>query len=371
MQCAFTVRKSRRGLNSAAPQKLTVGATKLQPPNSTDMPHKHVRRRGDGDQSQFDLAPTQLAKALPTFEQKSNGKAKSNKKDDVQRQQKLKRKREAAKSGYKHDDTPRQFARIMHQQATGKRPNGLDDGNPERKKKKQKVASGTTEQEPSKQALDSVADKSSIPKILPGEKLSDYAARVDQALPVSGLAKKGKSKIEGMKERQTKTEKRLHKLYASWREEEARLKEKEEERQEQEEEDEAEKELAYGGDVKFPESRKKRRRMVGESNERDEDPWAVLKQRRKQDEREQEDEKADQRSRKGGLRGLHDVVQAPPSMKVVPKEKFKVKGNAKVDILNVPSAAGSLKRREELSDARKEVIERYRAMMKAGGKGGL
>ena len=58
--------------------------------------------------------------------------------------------------------------------------------------------------------------------------MADFAARVNQALPVGGLSRKGKQP-DGVKERQTKTEKRLHKMYAEWREEEARRKEKLEE----------------------------------------------------------------------------------------------------------------------------------------------
>jgi hypothetical protein len=57
------------------------------------------------------------------------------------------------------------------------------------------------------------------------------------------------------------------------------------------------------------------------------------------------------------------VAQAPPEL-VKPKEKFKPIRGAKVDVANVPNKSGSLMKREELGDARREVIERYRAMMK-------
>lgn len=63
-----------------------------------------------------------------------------------------------------------------------------------------------------------------------------------------------------------------------------------------------------------------------------------------------------------GLQGVHDVVLAPPTL----KEKFKVSRNgAGMDVANTPTKAGSLSRREELSNARRAVIEQYRAMMKA------
>ena len=63
-----------------------------------------------------------------------------------------------------------------------------------------------------------------MPKIQPGERMSDYNARVDQAIKISGLIQKGKA-VEGIKERRTKKEKQMHKLYATWREEEAKIKE--------------------------------------------------------------------------------------------------------------------------------------------------
>ena len=321
------------------------------------MPHKHVRRKDGNDASQFNLAPSSRVKPLPAFNKTSNAKTKTKTKTKMKMKQdgasrpNHKRKRAGTKS-YKADDTPRAFARMMQYQATGKRPSGLDDGE-KRKSKKRKL--NAKQDAPAAAPVVKPAEKTDVPKILPGESLADYAARVDQALSMGGLTRKGKVNVEGMKERRTKTEKRLHKMYAAWREEEARRKEKLEEQQELEEEEEDEKAATYGEDhVRFPESRKaKRRKMVGETEGDDEDPWEVLKQRRE------------------APRGLHDVVQAPPTMKVVPKEKFKVKGlnDAKVDVSNVPAAAGSLKRREELGDARREVIERYRAMMR--GKGGL
>lgn len=254
---------------------------------------------------------------------------------------------------YKHDDTPRAFARVMQIQIGKKRPrSGLDGGQDRRSAKKQRKSADNA---PNALKEPSIAEpaRSEMPKIQPGERLGDFAARVDHALPVGGLARKGKVKVEGLKERQTKTEKRLHKMYASWREEDARRKEREEERIEQEEEAEEEREAELGGQsVRLPTSTKtgKRKRVIGEAaGSDDEDPWAQLKL------------KCDM------PKGLHDVVQAPPSFKAVPKEKFKVRNGAKADVVNVPTAAGSLKRREELSAARREVIERYRGMMKRSG----
>lgn len=256
-----------------------------------------------------------------------------------------------AQSGYKHDDTPRAFARLMQFQTGQKRSrSGLDDGQDRRNPKKQKKGANGTPTAAVKEPPAAEPARAEMPKIQPGERLGDFAARVDHALPVGGLARKGKVKVEGLKERQTKTEKRLQKMYASWREEEARRKEREEERIEQEEEAEEEKEAELGGQsVRLPASSKagKRKKVIGEAaGSDDDDPWAQLKLKRDQP------------------KGLHDVVQAPPNFKAVPKEKFKVRNGAKADVVNVPTAAGSLKRREELSAARREVIDRYRHMMK-------
>ena len=80
---------------------------------------------------------------------------------------------------------------------------------------------------------------------------------------------------------------------------------------------------------------------------KDDDPWAELHAKRDKP------------------KGLHDVAEAPPSFKSLPREKFKIRNGAKADVVDVPNAAGSLKRREELSETRRDVIARYREMMGA------
>lgn len=221
----------------------------------------------------------------------------------------------------------------------------MDDGE-DRRAKKAKTANNAKDSASSEAAA--------IPKIQPGERMSDYNARVDQAIKVSGLVHKGKA-VEGIKERRTKKEKQMHKLYAQWREEERKIQEAKEEAREKQEEEDEENAAKYGESIKVPEiSRKgKRARVIGESADKEGDIWASLKEKR------------------GQKAKLGDVVQAPPEL-VKPKEKFKMARGAKVDVANVPVASGSLKKREELSDARREVIERYRSMMRGGkGEGGL
>nr|POF14390.1 upf0653 protein [Quercus suber] len=301
------------------------------------MPHKHVRRKvGSGED--YNLGPTDKAKPLPTFD----GSAKKQQKDGGRKQGGKRKHSTTATKDYKENDTPRAFARLMDFKDTGKRRSGLDDGDRRAAKKRKSSQVEETVIRPPV----AVAEKVELPKIQPGERLGDYSARVDQALPIAGLARKGKVQIEGVKERTTKTEKRLKKMYASWREEDARRKEAEEEFQEKHEEEEEEREAELGGQAVTFGSKKKR--MIGEQADDKEDPWAVLKTMR------------------ATPRGLHDVVQAPPEFTVKPREKFKVRNGAKVNVTDVPTASGSLKRREELSDARRDVIQRYRAMMKGG-----
>ncbi|KAL8815794.1 MAG: hypothetical protein Q9223_005102, partial [Gallowayella weberi] len=95
------------------------------------------------------------------------------------------------------------------------------------------------------------------------------------------------------------------------------------------------------------------------SGDEDGDPWAVVaaNRRREQEEKAKEKEKGDG---KGGLIGLHDVVQAPPKFTAVPRTKVDV-----VDVIR----KGGLKRQVELGEARRSVIEGYRRMMKERREG--
>lgn len=298
------------------------------------MPHKHKRKNRDDEE--YDLPPSARAKPLSVRESGTLSDNFASK--TKQRKDKKKTKRIA---GYGADDTPKAFARLMQFSQTGKGFKGLDNGEPRGKKRKvntdeKKVAQT---QEPSKPAQ-------KVPKILPGERMSDFAARVDQALPVSGLARKGKN-IEGFKERQTKTEKRIQKMISQWRDEEEKIKEREQEERDLAEIEEDEQEaMREDKTAPIPTQGGGKKKGKRKGNVED-DPWAVLKAKREEP------------------KGLNDVAQAPPTFKAVPKEKFKVKNGAKVQVADIPNAAGSLRRREELGEARKSIIENYRAMMAA------
>jgi hypothetical protein len=224
----------------------------------------------------------------------------------------------------------------MELKNTGKGRNGLDNGESKTasKKRKRTQAAETTTTESAKEVATAVP----TPKIMPGERLGDFAARVDQSMPIIGLARKG------IKERQTKHEKKLQKMVNTWKENEAkRLEKAEGEWEAKEEEEQEEKEMleAKHGAIPVIQSRKGRKKGVDD----DDDPWAELEARRERP------------------KGLHDVAQAPPTFTNMPKETFKVRGGAKVNVTDVPNAAGSLKRREELGQTRQDVIAQYRKMM--------
>lgn len=71
----------------------------------------------------------------------------------------------------------------------------------------------------------------------------------------------------------------------------------------------------------------------------------------------------------GGLVGLHDVVLAPPKFKKTPGKTTKLAGTSKLGGNGAGSAIG-LKRQAELVEARRRVVEGYRALMQARGSAG-
>lgn len=135
--------------------------------------------------------------------------------------------------------------------------------------------------------------------------------------------------------RQTKTERRMQRMQREWRVEEERRRGKQEE---EEEESDA------GGRGKGGKKGGKRK----EEEEEEGDLWAGIAAKPLQREG-------------GGLVGLHDVVLAPPKLKKVTREGFRVGGGGK-------GAGLGLKRQVELGDARRRVVEGYRALMKQRGR---
>jgi hypothetical protein len=295
-----------------------------------------------GSHSRFDLPPTQRAQPL------SVGKFQNAKTENSKRR---------SSGNYASDDTPKMFARLLAFSKTGKGlQRGLDNGETGHRGMKRKRGNDSTDmkQNPSLAAGDDTGNDESFKKplqIQPGERLADFARRVNQALPLSGLNTKGK-KVEGIKERETKHEKKLRRMQAEWREEEKRIREKEEEERELAEErlDEAltglDKEsrqiIMSAGKIGGKKKRKEKSKTIGEIEEDDGDPWDVLKHKRQTP------------------LGIFDVVQAPPRFDKVPREILKG-----TQVHDVPKEAGSLRRREDLGQTRAQVIKSYRAMMAA------
>jgi hypothetical protein len=307
------------------------------------------------NRNDFNLPPTVIAKPLAATKPK--------KADSKKPKQPKKTKSENGSTGGTYsDDTPRDFARLMRRIAPPKPEE--PPGKPQGRKRKRGESSGEGGNNKDKIA------KSQGPKILPGERMSDFAARVDQALPLSGISRKAGNSLSKSSDaairklretRQTKHEKKLRRLQDGWRKDEERIREKEAEAREELEERQEEinellkgwKEEAGGGIGKKKKKgsgmkkKKKTKRnnkapAAGEDasgtdddeSESDDDPWAKL-------------------NKKATAKPANpfEVVQAPPTNLVKPKEKFKVHGmgGAKVDVANVPAAAGSLRARGRVS----------------------
>lgn len=242
-----------------------------------------------------------------------------------------------------------------------KTPRGLDDAPQPSKTQSFKTQSSKKREH---------SPERNVPTIKPGEHLSDFAARVDREISV-GRARKGtggKGVLGGEGARKTRLEKRMQRMQRLWREEDGRLRER---REEARDEDDDELDIA-GGKKKMKKGKRKRKggnvggRGDGEDGEGDEDddeeedPWAVVARNRKREMEERE-----KTSGGGGLVGLHDVVKAPPKFSTVPKRKLNLKvDGGDMDVVGEMVKKGGLKRQVELSEARRGVIEGYRAMMR-------
>ncbi|KKK20543.1 hypothetical protein ARAM_005874 [Aspergillus rambellii] len=363
------------------------------------MPHKHKRRQDDPNA--FNLPPTLIAKPLPVRDASKPGKhnpksqSQSQSKSQSQPQSQNAKQKQSnlasrRKSALDDDDTPRAFRRLMQFQSKPK-PNPQEnktsdeekDENNNKKKKKNKKkrkrdepdsrspSTATQHKPPTNQETSTATPTATAAaaaaaepalKILPGEKLSDFAARVDREMPISGMKRSNKPAAADMPQiretKQTKHEKHLRRLQRQWREDDVKIREKEAaEREERETEMEEQLQLWKEWEVEAGKGKakkkgsgvgagKRKRKMAGgDGAEYDDgpDPWAQLKKKR-------------------AAVNPFDVAQAPPQLKK-PREIFKVRGGAKVDVANVPAAVGSLRRREELANERRNIVEEYRRLM--------
>ncbi|OAQ96306.1 hypothetical protein LLEC1_00154 [Akanthomyces lecanii] len=278
------------------------------------------QRSGTDDGRSFNLPPSQRAMPLPVNSKKavvSNGTSRQAKK------------RRQAKSD---DDAPRAFKRLMAF-SSGKRLHpGLDNG-----ANKNFTATETSQ-------------RSEPLQIKPGEDLRAFAARVDAAMPLAGVSTKsgikGSKDLDGIKVQRTRKERKMHKLYDQWWEEDQKI----QDQREEEKELAAEREIDNDGAGILPTSvldggdgTKKKKKGKRGKDAIDDDPWADLKKKR------------------GEVRhSLNDVVEAPPELHKRQSRLLKVVGTATVNVGNTPKAAGSLRRREQLEEERKDVVEAYR-----------
>lgn len=307
------------------------------------MPHKN-RRDKSKDSQAYDLPPTKIAKPLPVV----IGSKPSRRIPHGQKRTRADCGK--ASKGFGIDDTPKAFLRLMQAQTTGRFPSGLDDGSkggPNTKKRKRDVVEGDSAQQKDGQ---SPLEQNEPPQILPGEKMSDFAARVNAALPLSGLTTKGGAAkdVPGIKPKLSKREKKVQKMQQEWRKDEERRREKVEEVREEYEDLYGDDNLGdRGAGTGGPRaSGRKGKKSKRGARGKDEDPWEVVK-----------------RARNEGPRRLHDVVQAPPKFTATPRQAFHVANGARVEVADVPKTAGSLRKREELGMTRKNILEGYRRMM--------
>ncbi|KAH7083592.1 hypothetical protein FB567DRAFT_446763 [Paraphoma chrysanthemicola] len=325
------------------------------------MPHKHKRRADDDDENQY-AGQTEIDGAAMANEGCLDSTSRRRcTQPHFHSAPRAKKRKTGHVEGYGADDTPKGFARLMaFSQGSKPKRSGLDDGAVKSKKQKRQEAQQAKEHpEPdggAQSALQQDAAKVDL-KIQPGESMFEFRARVDQALPLSGVSRGGK-KVAGISDhRITKHERKLKRLQKGWREEEARIREKEQEERELAEEDADEHNAMWedktadvpdastNGKKKKKAKKGRRKLLVGEVDNHSEDEWEALKKTRE--------------TRKG----LHDVVSAPPEFTRTPREIFKVKNGAGAKVGNVPNAAGSLRKREELGEERKTIIDTYREMM--------
>jgi hypothetical protein len=233
---------------------------------------------------------------------------------------------------------------------------GLDNGDAPKNKKKAKAKAAKEQKEAVKTS--EKPEKNPDLAIRAGESMREFSQRVDAALPVSGLVNKttvkdGKDPL-GLKVRRTKKERKMHKLYDEWREEERKIQEQREEEKELEEEKAMENDamgvtwkLDMEDQAKGKKKKKgKRVRLIGEDSAKEDDPWKEIIKKRGE-----------------AKVGLNEVAQAPPEL-IKPGKKLLVSGAA-VEVSDIPKAAGSLRQREELQDIRNDVVASYRKMMAA------
>ncbi|KAL2884784.1 hypothetical protein HOO65_090079 [Ceratocystis lukuohia] len=288
----------------------------------------------------YDLPPDRVALPLPALSAKerrevveAKKKRKTPANDDAQHSRPQKKRI----AEFSSNDAPRAFKRIMRL-AHKKQAGTITTTAPQKPKlnrqaeAKKKAAAKAMEKAAAAELKKAEDSKVEVPKIQPGERLSDFAARVDQSIPVVGLANKmqknGKD-VLGLKVHRTRKEKKMHKLYDQWRAEERKI----QSMRDEEAEKAAERDMDSGyrlmdngimdgfsydslrstgpmdredGEGEGGGKKKKKKQKRGGGSKKAEDPWAILLKKRGE-----------------GRVKLHDVAQAPPELNMKMDVKLK------------------------------------------------
>ena len=233
------------------------------------------------------------------------------------------------KQSYLFDDSPKAFKKLMHlsPQINGKTRSTQNDSSINNKLK-------------SSYRSNSNPDEAQL-QIRGGEKLSDFGARVDQALPIADLVRKSnkrskdyhRSQEVSIKEtphsvRHVRNHKGMQEKTHSAAADHSKIVQKTESR------------IA---DDKIPVNTsfaKRGRLRPGSDVDHDKDPWGVLEAKRNKP------------------LSLHDIAKSPPELQTLRRAKKMSKLGLVGSRANV-----SPRKREDLENARKATIKNYRRMM--------
>ena len=224
------------------------------------------------------------------------------------------------------DDTPRAFTRLIH---LTRASNGVISS-------PRNASSDGTKTKSSNQ--NSSNAKESQLRIRGGEKLSDFGARVDQALPIADLVKKSNKRSKDYNKSQEKNienkKRPTYRLRGS-----NTLPENEDVKNSSLALD-TEAKASDGNTVNITSHSEKKRKSRRAQSSNLEDPWAVLETKRHKPS------------------GLHDVAQAPPALKSLQRTNTLTGSewaNSRTKI--------SPRRKEDLELVRKSLIQNYRTIM--------
>lgn len=214
------------------------------------------------------------------------------------------------KNIYQYDDTPKSFQQLLvgrglKREQTNPRPRGTHGVSNKKllhevvTSRRVKTNSGVPEDSDDvREDPTNLTQTDSALRIQSTEGLADFAARVNQALPLSGVPIRGKN-VAGTKQALTRHTKKLRRMQAAWRTEHARLQRLDQERREDAEADMEERvsKLASMGITGVSQLMDDWWTGEGTSRHNDDDPWISLKATRNEPS------------------GLHDLAVEPPKLK--------------------------------------------------------